>query len=194
VSAADRGRAGAFGAGFSSTQDGGPLVDLPGCGRAAVLPAAVPTADFFPTVAGMRPARILVVDDNAGDARLTLEALREAAVGAEVAAVPDGEEALAYLRGEGAHAGAPRPDLVLLDLNLPRRDGREVLAEIKSDPALHAIPVIVLSTSAAPHDVSESYANHANAYLVKPIGLDEFTQLVRSIDAFWLRAARLPER
>jgi CheY-like chemotaxis protein len=113
--------------------------------------------------------------------------MREATINAELHAVEDGEEALAHLR-----RGAERPDLVLLDLNLPRRDGREVLEAIKSDPDLKSIPVIVLSTSAAPRDIADCYALHANSYLVKPLGLDEFGALVRALDAFWLQTAELP--
>ena len=136
-----------------------------------------------------RRPRILVVDDSAADVRLLREAVREATINAELHAVEDGEQALAYLR-----RGAERPDLVLLDLNLPRRDGREVLEAIKNDPELKSVPVIVLSTSAAPRDVADCYALHANAYLVKPMGLDAFDALVRALDAFWLQAAELPGR
>lgn len=134
-----------------------------------------------------RSPRILVVDDSPADVRLLREAMREATINAELHAVEDGEEALAHLR-----RGAERPDLVLLDLNLPRRDGREVLEAIKNDPDLKSIPVIVLSTSAAPRDVADCYALHANSYLVKPLGLDEFGALVRALDAFWLQTAELP--
>jgi two-component system, chemotaxis family, response regulator Rcp1 len=134
-----------------------------------------------------RRRRILVVDDSRADVRLLREAVREEAINAELHAVEDGERALAHLRG-----GGERPDLILLDLNLPRRDGREVLEAIKSDPDLKSIPVIVLSTSAAPRDIADCYALHANAYLVKPMGLDEFATLVRAFDAFWLHSARLP--
>jgi CheY-like chemotaxis protein len=134
-----------------------------------------------------RRARILVVDDSRADVRLLREAVREETINAELHAVEDGEHALEHLRG-----GGEWPDLVLLDLNLPRKDGREVLAAIKSDPDLKSIPVIILSTSAAPDDVADCYALHANSYLVKPMGLDEFGALVRALDAFWLRAARLP--
>ena len=136
-----------------------------------------------------RRPRILVVDDSAADVRLLREAFREATINAELDAVEDGEQALAHLR-----RGAERPDLVLLDLNLPRRDGREVLEAIKTDPDLKAVPVIVLSTSGAPRDVADCYALHANAYLAKPMGLDEFDALVRALDAFWLQAAELPGR
>jgi CheY-like chemotaxis protein len=135
---------------------------------------------------------ILLVEDNAGDVRLTREALREAEVEVDLVAVPDGEEALAFLRLEGEHAGARRPDLVLLDLNLPKRNGLEVLEDIRSDPALRRLPVIMLTTSSAAHDVSACYDRGASSYIVKPLDLDDFTSVVRAIDAFWLRTAQLP--
>jgi chemotaxis family two-component system response regulator Rcp1 len=131
--------------------------------------------------------RILVVDDSVADVRLLQEAVREHALSVDLVAVEDGELALEHLRGP-----APAPDLVLLDLNLPRRDGREVLDAMKGDPALRSIPVIVLSTSSSPRDVADCYARHANAYLVKPMELDDFGALVRSLEAFWLRLAHLP--
>ena len=139
----------------------------------------------------MTPAsvRVLVVDDSGADVRLLREAVRDQDVAAELHAVEDGEAALAHL-----HGGGPRPDLVLLDLNLPRCDGREVLEVIKRDPALLSIPVIVLSTSSSPRDIADCYARHANAYLVKPLGFDEFGGLVAALDAFWLRRAALPDR
>jgi CheY-like chemotaxis protein len=133
--------------------------------------------------------RILVVDDSRADVRLLREAVREQGIAAEVQAAENGEQALDQLRG-----GAERPHVILLDLNLPRGDGREVLQAIKTDPDLLPIPVIVLSTSASPRDIADCYALHANAYLVKPLGLDEFGALVRAVDAFWLRLARLPSR
>ena len=131
--------------------------------------------------------RILVVDDSFADVRLLREAAREQNVDVEIVAVEDGEEALSYLRD-----GEPRPDLILLDLNLPRRSGREILRDIKADPQFASIPVIVLSTSSSPLDVADCYARHANSYLVKPLHLDEFGELVRALDAFWLRLALLP--
>lgn len=134
-----------------------------------------------------RRPRILVVDDSVADVRLLREAAREEAIPADLLAVGDGEQALAHLRG-----GGERPDLVLLDLNLPGRDGRDVLQAIKTDPALKSIPVIVLSTSSSPADVADCYALHANSYLVKPMGLDDFGALVRALDVFWLRMAQLP--
>ncbi|HVL95839.1 MAG TPA: response regulator [Solirubrobacteraceae bacterium] len=136
-----------------------------------------------------RRPRILVVDDSAADVRLLREALREGEVQAEVDAAADGAEAIGRLR-----SGADRPDLILLDLNLPRVSGREVLEAVKTDPALASIPVIVLSTSASPADIAHCYAQHANAYLVKPLYLDEFGELVRALDLFWLRLAHLPDR
>ncbi len=135
---------------------------------------------------------ILLVEDNAGDVRLTREALREANVAVELTAVPDGERALAYLRGEGEHAGAPRPDLVLLDLNLPKKNGLEVLEEIKADPELRRTPVIMLTTSSSARDVTACYDRGVNCYVVKPLDLDDFTRLVRAINSFWLEVARLP--
>jgi CheY-like chemotaxis protein len=137
-------------------------------------------------VIGVRP-RILVVEDSSADVRLLREAVREHGISVDLEAVADGERALGRLRD-----GGDTPDLVLLDLNLPRMDGREVLEAIKRDPVLRAIPVIVLSTSASPRDVADCYARHANAYLVKPLGLDEFGDLMRVLEAFWLRLARLP--
>ena len=140
----------------------------------------------------MSQRAILLVEDNAGDVRLTREALREADVSIELNAVPDGEQALAFLRGEGSHAGAGRPDLILLDLNLPRKDGREVLSEIKEDDELKRLPVVVLTTSAADEDVMRSYQLHANFYITKPVDLDRFLSVVKGIDEFWLSVVRLP--
>lgn len=139
-----------------------------------------------------RPVDILMIEDNAGDARLVREGLAEGAANASLRVVTDGEEALAYLRRQGPHAGTVRPDLILLDLNLPRKSGREVLAEIKADPELRRIPVLVLSTSQAAHDVLACYDLHANCYLPKPVDLDQFLRMVRGIVDFWLTIARLP--
>jgi chemotaxis family two-component system response regulator Rcp1 len=135
---------------------------------------------------------ILLVEDNPGDVRLTQEALREAKIANTVWIARDGEAAMEFLRQQGDHAGAPRPDLVLLDLNLPRKDGREVLEEVKRDPALHRIPVIVLTTSSADRDVLLSYDLHANCYIKKPIEYEEFIGAVRGIENFWLKIVRLP--
>jgi CheY-like chemotaxis protein len=140
----------------------------------------------------VEPAQILLVEDSPGDVRLTREALRDAKICNELHVVRDGESALAYLRGEGEHAGAPRPDIVLLDLNLPRKDGREVLEEMKADDELRRIPVIVLTTSVAEGDVLRSYDLHVNAYVTKPLDLDGFVAVVRSIESFWLSIVRLP--
>jgi two-component system, chemotaxis family, response regulator Rcp1 len=132
------------------------------------------------------------VEDSPGDVRLTQEVLREAKIANDLHVVGDGEQAMAFLRRKGTHTEAPRPDLVLLDLNLPRKDGREVLAEISDDDALRTIPVIVLTTSAAEQDISRSYQLSANAYITKPIDLNEFMSVVRSIETFWLSIVKLP--
>jgi two-component system, chemotaxis family, response regulator Rcp1 len=137
---------------------------------------------------------MLLVEDNAGDVRLTREALREAEVAVELVAVPDGEQALAFLRGEGAHAQARRPDLILLDLNLPKKNGLEVLEEIKADPELRRTPVIMLTTSSSSRDVAACYGRGVNCYVVKPLDLDDFTNLVQAINRFWFEVARLPPR
>jgi CheY-like chemotaxis protein len=139
-----------------------------------------------------RPIEILLVEDNPGDVRLTIEALKEGRVGNHLNVAGDGVEALAFLRRQERYADAPRPDLVLLDLNLPRKDGRETLAEIKTDPDLCHIPVVVLTTSEAESDVLKAYGLHANCYIVKPVDLDQFLQVVRSIEAFWLTIVKLP--
>ena len=138
------------------------------------------------------PIQILLVEDSPGDIRLTREVLRDAKIANELHIVGDGEEAMRFLRRQGVFDGVPRPDLVLLDLNLPRKDGREVLAELKEDPDLHLIPVIVLTTSAAEQDVLRSYDLNAACYITKPIDLDEFISVVRSIESFWLSIVRLP--
>jgi chemotaxis family two-component system response regulator Rcp1 len=139
-----------------------------------------------------RPVEILLVEDNPGDVRLTIEALRDAKVRNNLHVARDGVEAMAFLRREGPYANAPRPDLILLDLNLPRKDGREVLAEIKADARLRAIPVVVLTTSAAERDVVQSYNLHANCYITKPVDLDQFIAVIRSIEEFWLMVVTLP--
>ena len=139
-----------------------------------------------------RPIEILLVEDEPGDVRLTVEALRNARVRNRIHTVEDGVEALAFLHRRPPYAAAPRPDLILLDLNLPRKDGREVLAEIKADPALRTIPVVVLSTSRARDDVLRSYDLHANCFISKPMDLNEFNAVVKSIEDFWLTVARLP--
>ncbi|MHC5537682.1 response regulator [Singulisphaera rosea] len=138
------------------------------------------------------PVEILLVEDNIGDVRLTQEVLKEAKVMNRLSVVRDGVEAMAFLRREDAHAEASRPDLILLDLNLPRKDGREVLQEIKSDPALRRIPVVVLTTSEAEEDILRSYDLHANCYISKPVELGRFIDVVRSIEDFWLTIVKLP--
>jgi two-component system, chemotaxis family, response regulator Rcp1 len=139
-----------------------------------------------------REIEILLVDDNAGDTRLTMEALKESKLLGRVSVAVDGEEALAFLRREGSYASAPRPDLILLDLNLPRKSGREVLEEIKGDPGLRRIPVVVLTSSNAEQDVRQSYDLHANCYVTKPFGVDQFIVVVRSIAEFWSTIVRFP--
>jgi two-component system, chemotaxis family, response regulator Rcp1 len=141
-----------------------------------------------------RPIEILLVEDNPGDARLTLEAFKEGKVFNNLTVVGDGVEAMAYLRREGQYANSVQPDLILLDLNLPKKDGREVLAEIKSDERIRNIPVIVLTTSAAEEDIARAYSRHANCYITKPVDLDQFLHVVQSIESFWLSLVRLPSR
>jgi chemotaxis family two-component system response regulator Rcp1 len=140
------------------------------------------------------PIEILLVEDNPGDVLLTREALGEGRVPNRVTVARDGVEALAMLRRQGAHAAAPRPDLILLDLNLPLKDGREVLEEIKADSDLQRIPILILTTSKADPDVRAAYQHHANSYLVKPVDLEQFVALMRAIESFWLSAATLPPR
>ena len=141
-----------------------------------------------------RPVEILLVEDNPGDVRLTIEALKEGKVHNTLSVARDGVEALAFLRREGAFARASRPDLILLDLNLPRKDGREVLAEIKEDPLLRRIPGVVLTPSKAEEDILRTYDLHANCYIAKPVDLEQFISVVRSIDDFWLSVVRLPPK
>ena len=138
------------------------------------------------------PVEILLVEDSPGDVQLTIEALRDAKVSTHLHVATDGEEALAFLRREAGFEDVPRPDLVLLDLNLPKKSGHEVLEEIKSDPELRRIPVVILSTSDAEDDVLAAYDRSANCYVTKPVDLDRFWEVVRSIDQFWLSFARLP--
>jgi two-component system, chemotaxis family, response regulator Rcp1 len=138
------------------------------------------------------PVEILLVEDNPGDVRLTREALREGKVYNNLHWAKDGVEALEFLRREGKHAKAPRPDIILLDLNLPKKDGREVLEIIKGDEQLKYIPVVVLTTSKAEEDVVKSYALHANCYVTKPVDLEKFIVVVKSIDRFWLTVVTLP--
>jgi CheY-like chemotaxis protein len=138
------------------------------------------------------PIQILLVEDNPGDVRLTREALRDARVRNQLHVATDGEDAMAFLRREGGYAAAPSPDLVLLDLNLPKRDGREVLQDIKGDARLRHIPVVVLTTSQAERDILETYRLQANAYVTKPVDLEQFITVIRSIERFWLEIVKLP--
>ena len=138
------------------------------------------------------PVEILLVEDNPGDVRLTKEALKEGKVYNNLHWARDGVEALEFLKREGKHAKAPRPDIILLDLNLPKKDGREVLAVIKGEPELKHIPVVVLTTSKAEEDVLRSYELHANCYVTKPVDLEKFIQVVQSIDRVWLTVVTLP--
>ncbi|MFA7430079.1 MAG: response regulator [Rhodospirillaceae bacterium] len=135
---------------------------------------------------------ILLIEDNPGDARLATEAFKEGRVQTRLHVVQDGVEAMTFLRNQGPYESAPRPDIVLLDLNLPRKDGREVLAEIKQDDALRRIPVIVLTTSQAESDISRSYDLHANCYIVKPVDFDRFIDVVKGIEDFWCNLVKLP--
>ena len=145
------------------------------------------------TVPG-EPIDVLLVEDDPGDELMTREAFEDNKIGNTLHVVRDGEEALDFLYRRGAHEGAPRPDLVLLDLNLPKYDGRQVLEKIKSDPDLTDIPVVVLTTSAAEEDILRSYKLHANAYVTKPVDLDQFIRAVRQIDEFFVQVVRLPRR
>jgi CheY-like chemotaxis protein len=138
------------------------------------------------------PIEVLLVEDDPGDVLLTKEAFADNKVNNNLNVVNDGEEAVAYLRRQGAHADARRPDLILLDLNLPRKDGREVLRDIKADPDLRAIPVVVLTTSEADEDILQSYDLHANAYVTKPVDFDRFIWIVRQIDDFFVTVVKLP--
>jgi chemotaxis family two-component system response regulator Rcp1 len=138
------------------------------------------------------PIEVLLVEDSPGDVRLTQEAFKDAKMHVNLRVAPDGAEAMAFLKREGSYADAPRPDLILLDLNLPRKDGREVLAEIKEDPSLKSIPVVILTTSKSDEDILKSYRLHANCYISKPVDLEGFLKVVQSIDNFWLSVVKLP--
>jgi two-component system, chemotaxis family, response regulator Rcp1 len=141
---------------------------------------------------GAVPIEVLLVEDSPGDVRLTREAFKDAKVHINLHVVSDGAEAMAFLGREGVHSNAPRPDLILLDLNLPKKDGREVLAELKESPALKCIPVVILTTSASEADIQGSYQRHANCYITKPVDLEGFLKVVKSIDSFWLSVVKLP--
>jgi chemotaxis family two-component system response regulator Rcp1 len=140
----------------------------------------------------MRPAEMLLVEDNPGDARLAIEALKDAKVNNNLSWVQDGVEAMAFLRREGEYSDVPRPDVILLDLNLPKKDGREVLAEVKADKDLRSIPVVILTVSGAEEDIVKTYDLHANCYIRKPIDLDQFMKVVKAIKDFWLSIVILP--
>jgi len=138
------------------------------------------------------PAEILLVEDNPGDVLLTKEALKAGKMNNKLSVVSDGEEALAFLRHKDPYKDAPRPDIILLDLNLPKKDGREVLADLKSDPDLKRIPIVILTTSKAEEDIIKSYNLHANCYITKPVGLEKFIEVVRTLENFWLEIVKLP--
>ena len=138
------------------------------------------------------PIDVLLVEDSVGDVRLTREALKDAKVHINLHVASDGAEAMTFLKREGQYANAPRPDLILLDLNLPKKDGREVLEEIKQSLTLKSIPVVILTTSASEADILRSYRLHANCYITKPVDLDGFLDVVKSIDNFWLSVVKLP--
>lgn len=146
----------------------------------------------MPISTPMTPIEILLVEDNPGDARLAMEALKDSKLLNNIHHVEDGEQAIDFLRKQGDFQDAVRPDIILLDLNLPRKDGREVLADIKSDPDLQTIPVVVLTTSEAEQDIVQSYRLHANCYITKPVDLDKFLQIINSMQEFWLSIVRLP--
>ena len=144
------------------------------------------------TTTEARPVEILLVEDSPSDAEFTVEALKEAKVRNHLNVVEDGVQAMEFLRRQGQFAQAPRPDLIMLDLNLPRKDGREVLAELKADDTLKTIPVVVLTTSRAEQDVLRAYQLHANCYITKPVDFQQFLEVVRSIESFWLFVVTLP--
>jgi CheY-like chemotaxis protein len=140
----------------------------------------------------MRPVDILLIEDNLGDIELTIEALKEGNIVNNLHIARDGEEAMDFLRKKGLHAGAVRPDLILLDLNLPKRDGREVLGKIKQDPILRIIPIVVLTSSEEDGDITMCYMLHANCYIVKPTDFGKFAQVVKILENFWLQTVKLP--
>jgi chemotaxis family two-component system response regulator Rcp1 len=141
-----------------------------------------------------RPIEILLVEDNPGDVRLTIEAFKEGKMHNRLQVVNDGVEALACLRRQGKYVDAPRPDIVLLDLNLPKKDGREVLIEIKGDSDLKRIPVVILTTSEAEEDIRRAYDHSANCYITKPVDFEQFMKVVKCIEEFWLTVVKLPEK
>ncbi len=141
-----------------------------------------------------RPIEVLLVDDDEADVDLTLRALRNDKILNNIHVARDGVEAMQFLRGEGKFAGSPRPDLILLDLNMPRKDGREVLREIRSDSELANIPVVVITTSDAPEDIDRSYSEHANSYITKPVGLDQFKRAISAVQEYWFAVVALPSK
>ena len=148
----------------------------------------------MPKKSETRPVDILLVEDNPGDVRLTKEALKDAKVLNEIYVARDGVEAMQFVHRQGSFANAPMPDLILLDLNLPRKDGREVLAEIKKDPKLQHIPVVVLTTSKADEDIIKTYNLHANAYITKPVDLNRFVEIMHALEQFWFTIVKLPPK
>ena len=144
--------------------------------------------------AGSQAIELVIVEDNSADVRLTIEALKDAKLYNHLTVAKNGAEALAILRREGKYGEVRRPDLILLDLNLPKMDGREVLAEIKADPGLKRIPVVVFTTSNAEDDITKTYDLHANCYVTKPVDLDQFVRVVRAIEEFWLTVVKLPPK
>lgn len=148
----------------------------------------------MPDTSPPRPIEVLLVEDDPGDVLMTREAFADYKIANNLTVVTNGEDAIAYMRKEGQFAGAATPDLVLLDLNLPRRNGREVLEEIKGDPDLRRVPVVILTTSEADEDVAAAYDLHANAYVRKPVDFEQFVQAVRAIDDFFITVVRLPPR
>ncbi|HLW81451.1 MAG TPA: response regulator [Candidatus Acidoferrales bacterium] len=142
----------------------------------------------------VQPVDILLVEDNPGDVRLTREALRDGKLLNRLATVSDGQQAMAFLRKQGSYAQAARPDLILLDLNLPRKDGREVLAEVKADEDLRRIPVVIVTGSQAEEDILKTYNMHANCYVTKPVDLAKFVAVVRSVEEFWVHIVKLPPK
>jgi two-component system, chemotaxis family, response regulator Rcp1 len=162
-------------------------------GTGGVQGTTVQTGEEVRSRLSGRPIEILLVEDSPSDVRLTQEALRRAKVNNRLTVARDGIEALASLRQEGEHSNAPRPDLILLDLNLPKKNGRDVLAEIKGDENLKRIPVVILTTSHAEQDILRSYDLHANCYITKPVDLHQFIGVIQSIEGFWLTVVRLPD-
>ncbi|HKJ32551.1 MAG TPA: response regulator [Balneolales bacterium] len=141
-----------------------------------------------------RPVIILLIEDNEADVRLTKEGIKEAKILNNLYVVKDGVEAMEFLKRDGQYTDAPAPDLILLDLNLPKKDGREVLEDIKEDPDLKQIPVVILTTSEAERDILKSYKLHANCYVTKPIGLNQFVDVIKAIEGFWLTIVKLPNK